>query len=200
MIDAIIFDFGDVFINLNRKLTEESFKKLGLDSWTNDLEALNFQFEIGAITENDFLEGIQYKIPNSTVNEIKAAWNTVLADFPSYRLDFLKKLSKQYRLFLLSNTDAIHIANFEHNIGKAYYEEFYSCFEKVYFSFELGMRKPDAAIYNHVLIEQQLKPENTLFVDDKKENTVAAAALGIKVWQLHVGQEDVIDLYSKNVI
>ena len=200
MIDAIIFDFGDVFINLNRKLTEESFKKLGLDSWTNDLEALNFQFEIGAITENEFLEGIQYKIPNSTVNEIKAAWNTVLADFPSYRLDFLKKLSKQYRLFLLSNTDAIHITNFEQNIGKAYYEEFYSCFEKVYFSFELGMRKPDAAIYNHVLIEQQLKPENTLFVDDKKENTVAAAALGIKVWQLHVGQEDVIDLYSKNVI
>lgn len=200
MIDAIIFDFGDVFINLNRKLTTDSFKKLGLESWNDNLEHLNFQFEVGAISETTFLEGIQKEIPNASIENIKNAWNTILADFPRYRLDFVKKLSQDYRLFLLSNTDAIHISNFEKNIGKTYYEEFYACFEKIYFSFELGLRKPDPAIYTHVLKEQNLKSESTLFIDDKKENTDAAAALGINVWELQVGQEDVIDLFIKNLI
>lgn len=200
MIDAIIFDFGDVFINLNRKLTTDSFKKLGLESWNDNLEHLNFQFEMGAISETAFLEGIQKEIPNTSIENIKTAWNTILADFPKYRLDFVKKLSQEYRLFLLSNTDAIHISNFEKNIGKTYYKEFYACFEKIYFSFELGLRKPDPAIYKHVLEEQNLKSESTLFVDDKKENTDAAAALGINVWELQVGQEDVTDLFIKNLI
>jgi putative hydrolase of the HAD superfamily len=200
MIDAIIFDFGDVFINLNKKLTTDSFKKLGLESWNDNLENLNFQFEVGAISETAFLEGIQKEIPNASIENIKTAWNTILADFPKYRLDFVKKLSQEYRLFLLSNTDAIHISNFEKNIGQIYYKEFYACFEKIYFSFELGLRKPDPAIYTHVLKEQKLKSESTLFVDDKKENTDAAAALGINVWELQVGQEDVIDLFIKNLI
>ena len=68
----------------------------------------------------------------------------------------------------------------------------------MYFSFEVGMRKPDAEIYLHVLQQNDLSPKRTLFVDDKKENTDAAQALGLQVWNLQVGKEDVVDLFEKN--
>lgn len=79
-----------------------------------------------------------------------------------------------------------------------FYGAFYQCFEKVYFSFEVGMRKPDTEIYLHVLQQNDLSPKRTLFVDDKKENTDAAQALGLQVWNLQVGKEDVVDLFEKN--
>lgn len=200
MIDAIVFDFGDVFINLDKEATPNSFKKLGLSSWNKNLEQLNFQFEKGEITVENFLGGIQKEIPNVSIEEIRLAWNAILTDFPLHRLEFLKQLSLKYRLFLLSNTDAIHIATFEKNNGTAFCSEFYNCFEKVYFSFKVGMRKPDPAIYEFVLKEQKLQAKNTLFVDDKKENTDAALLLGMQVWHLQVGQEDVVDLFSKQII
>jgi len=112
-------------------------------------------------------------------------------------LEFLQILSKKYRLFLLSNTDSIHIATFERENGASFYSDFYQCFEKVYFSFEMGMRKPDAEIYNNVLQNHGLLAKHTLFVDDKKENTDIAFSLGMHVWNLQVGKEDVVDLFSK---
>ncbi len=200
MINTIIFDFGDIFINLDKKATVDGLKNLGLSQWNEDLDQLNFQFEKGLIKRYDFLSGIQKHIPNAAIEEILVAWNAVLLDFPLYRLEFLQMLSKKYRLFLLSNTDSIHIEKFEHKTGSAFYTNFYQCFEKVYFSFEMGMRKPDYEIYLSLLKEHNLQPEKTLFVDDKKENTDAAEALGLKVWNLQVGQEDVVDLLNKNII
>jgi FMN phosphatase YigB (HAD superfamily) len=200
MINTIIFDFGDIFINLDKQATTEALKKLGLKEWNEDLDHLNIQFEIGKISEDNFLLGIQKHIPEASVEEIKNAWNAILLDFPLHRLEFLQMLSKKYRLFLLSNTDAIHIESFEQNNGSSFYGDFYQCFEKVYFSFELGLRKPEAAIYNHLIKEHELSAKRTLFVDDKKENTDAALALGFQVWNLQVGQEDVVHLFDKNII
>ena len=106
MINAIIFDFGDVFINLDKQATVDGLKKLGLTQWNEDLNNLNIQFEAGKIIKDDFLEGIQRHIPKASTSEIVEAWNAILLDFPLYRLEFLQMLSKKYRLFLLSNTDA----------------------------------------------------------------------------------------------
>lgn len=197
MINAIIFDFGDVFINLDKQATLDGLKNLGISHWNEDLNQLNLQYEVGAISGDDFLAGIQKHTNNASIEDIRAAWNSILADFPLYRLEFLQMLSQKYRLFLLSNTDAIHIETFERENGVSFYSDFYQCFEKVYFSFEMGMRKPDAEIFNYVLKKHDLNPACTLFIDDKKENTDAAQALGIKVWNLQVGKEDVIDLFSK---
>lgn len=197
MIDAIIFDFGDVFINLDKEGTINELKKLGLSQWNNDLNQLNLQFEKGQISEKDFLQGIQKHVPNASLEEILLAWNTVLLDFPLRRLEFLQKLTKKYRLFLLSNTDAIHIETFERENGISFSKDFYMCFEKVYFSFEMGMRKPDVEIYNYILKNHNLSAKRTLFVDDKKENTDAALSLGMQVWNLQVGLEDVVDLFEK---
>ncbi|WP_348798823.1 HAD family hydrolase [Flavobacterium adhaerens] len=200
MINAIIFDFGDVFINLDKQATADGLKKLGVSEWNEDLNQLNLQYEVGAITDENFVSGIQKHTDNASSEDILKAWNAILADFPMYRLEFLQKLSKKYRLFLLSNTDAIHIATFEQKVGPAFYNAFYKCFEKVYFSFEIGMRKPNAEIYHFVLEQNGLQAEQVLFVDDKKENTDAAEALGLHVWNLQVGQEDVVDLFEKKIL
>ncbi|MEY4038196.1 MAG: hypothetical protein RIR67_506 [Bacteroidota bacterium] len=200
MIDTIIFDFGDIFINLDKQATIDGLQRLGLSSWNEDLDQLNISFEKGQISRDNFLLGIQKHIPNATIDEILAAWNAVLLDFPLHRLEFLQLLSQKYRLFLLSNTDAIHIDHFEQREGASFYGDFYQCFEKVYFSYEMGMRKPDAEIYNALIRLHELSPKRTLFVDDKKDNTDAAKTLGLQVWNLQVGQEDVVELFDKKII
>ena len=197
MINTIIFDFGDVFINLKKETSIEEFKKLGLNGPNEDLLPHNDLFEKGKITELEFINSFFKYIPNASIGEIVKAWNSLIGDFPLYRLEFLQMLSSRYRLFLLTNTDSIHISRFEHNVGMSFCTDFYRCFEKVYYSYEMGMRKPDAEIFNTIMRKHDLSPKRTLFVDDKKDNIDVAESLGLHVWNLKVGQEDVVDLFEQ---
>lgn len=200
MINTVIFDFGDVFVNLNKETAIEAFKKLGLDGPNEDLQNLNFQFETGKISELEFLEGFKKYIPDADLLDIRKAWNAVIGEFPLYRLEFLQLLSGKYRLFLLTNTDSIHIDRFEHLVGMTFSRDFYQCFEKVYYSYEMGMRKPDKNIFEYIIKKHDLSPKRTLFVDDKKENTDAAESVGLNVWNLKPGTEDVVDLFDKKIL
>ena len=197
MITTIIFDFGDIFINLEKEAQIEAFNKLGLFGPNDELVAANDLFEKGEISEIQFIETFQKFIPNASIDEIRKAWNSIIGDFPLYRLEFLQLLTRKYKLFLLTNTDEIHISRFEHKAGITFFSDFYQCFEKVYYSYEMGMRKPDPAIFKLILNKYDLSPKRTLFIDDKKINTDTAASLGINIWNLQVGQEDVVDLFSK---
>lgn len=200
MIEAIIFDFGDVFIDLNKQAIDTEFRKLGLTAWHDDLDALNKKYEIGKIDELEFIQGFQKHLPNADLAEIRAAWNSILGDFPLYRLEFLQMIASKYRLFLLSNTDNTHIEKFEHKEGQTFARDFYSCFEKVYFSYEIGIRKPDENAFKYVINNHNLNPKKTLFVDDKKENTDMAEKLGFQVWNLQPGIDDVVELFDKKII
>lgn len=197
MINTIIFDFGDIFINLEKQASIDAFTQIGLHNPNEDLVAQNELYEKGKISETEFLESFLKYIPNSTVEQIKAAWNTIIGEFPLYRLEFLQLLSQKFRLFLLTNTDEIHIAHFEDKVGISFYTDFYNCFEKVFYSYEMGMRKPQVEIFSSIMNTYELSPKRTLFVDDKKENTDAAATLGLHVWNLQVGSEDVVDLFEQ---
>lgn len=200
MVNTIIFDFGDVFINKNKEAKDKALAELGLKEWTDEHEKLEKKLETGKIDADDFLSGLQKSMPNASLKEIKAAWNAGIDDFPLYRLEFLQNLSNKYRLFLLSNTDPIHIEKFERDVEASFYMDFYQCFEKVYFSHEIGYRKPEAEAFNYLLNKHDIQPKRTLLVDDKKFNTDAAAELGFQVWNLQVGEEDVVDLFEKKVI
>lgn len=195
--ETIIFDFGDIFINLKYDAMKTAFEKLGLTTWDAELDKLNKKYEVGKIDELQFIEGIQKQIPNADLVDIRAAWNAILGDFPLYRLEFLQMISTKYKLFLLSNTDATHIEKFEHQVGQTFARDFYSCFEKVYFSFEIGLRKPDENVFKYVINNHNLNVKTTLFVDDKIENTEMAKSLGLHTWHLQVGVEDVVDIYDK---
>ena len=200
MINTIIFDFGDIFIDLQKQASMDAFKKLGLDGPNEELLEMNELFERGKITELQFIQSFQKYLPDADVHDIRKAWNAVIGDFPLYRLEFLQMLAHKYRLFLLTNTDSIHISRFEHKVGVSFFSDFYQCFEKVYYSFEMGMRKPSPEIFSYIINKHDLSPKRTLFIDDKKENTDAAESLGINVWNLQVGHEDVVDLFEKKIL
>jgi len=199
MIKNIIFDFGDIFINLDKQIIFREAEKFGgTAQLTPEMQKINNDFEIGAISPDEFISALQDVYPRATRKEIMDIWNGMLLDFPDYRLDFITDLAKEdkYRLFLLSNTNAIHIPYLADKWGQEKFNRFKNCFEKFYLSQEIHLRKPNAEIFEFVLNENGLKAEETFFVDDTKENTDAAEKLGIHCWNLQVGKEDVIDLKS----
>ncbi len=195
MIKNIILDFGDVFINLDKPATAREMTKYGFAEITPELDTLFKNYEMGLITSEEFLGHTGKLFPSATQQNLIDAWNAILLDFPEERLQFLENLANEglYRLFLLSNTNEIHIENEKRKMGERF-TSFQNAFEGFYLSYEMGKRKPDLNIFEQVLDENSLMPEQTLFVDDTKENTDAAAQLGIKTWNLQVGKEDIVQL------
>ena len=199
MIKNIIFDFGDIFINLDKEAIYVEFKKLGLKEATQDLVDVYHQYEKGLISTEAFVAFYVNKFPFLKPQEVVDAWNSILKDIPKRRLKFVKDLaaSGEYRLFLLSNTNDLHISWIQNDWGMAQYSEFKACFEQFYLSHEIHFRKPDANIYEFVLEQNNLVADETLFVDDLKENTDAANTLGIHTWNLIPGEEDVVNLLTR---
>lgn len=198
MIKTIIFDFGDVFINLDKPATLRELKKLNIEALPQDLLQINEQYEMGFVSTETFISSYVNTFSGLSNKEITAAWNAILMDFPKYRFQFIKKLSeeKNYQLILLSNTNEIHIDWVKTAIP--FFEEFKNCFDAFYLSHEIKLRKPNSDIFDYVLKKHQLKAEECLFIDDTVENTKAAAKLGIHVWNLEPTREDVIDLFTTN--
>jgi putative hydrolase of the HAD superfamily len=199
MIENIIFDFGDVFINLDKKATAREMQVYGFKNLTPDLEVLFKDYEKGLITTEHFLNQTNNLFPTASRLDLIHAWNSIILDFPEQRLKFIEKLAKEkdYRLFLLSNTNELHIEYVKQKMGNTRYARFKNCFEKFYLSHEINLRKPEPAIFEYVLNSNNLRPEKTFFVDDSKEHTSAAAELGITCWNLKVGEEDILDLNTK---
>lgn len=199
MIKNIILDFGDVFINLDKEVVFREIPKWGGNGFTTELWALNETYEVGGISSEEFVQELQSAFPKASADQIIATWNAMLLDFPDERLDFIEALAQenQYRLFLLSNTNALHIPHVEQKMGTQKYFRFKNSFEQFYLSHEIHLRKPNAEIFQFVLDENGLLPEETFFVDDTTENTEAAEKMGIHTWNLKVGQEDVLQLKSK---
>jgi len=193
-IKNIIFDLGGVILDIDFKKTEKAFVELGVTNF-NELfglgRAASFfrDHEAGKITDNEFLASLQKLASHSLEAEVvQKAWNALLINFPPARIEFLKNIKSKYRLFLLSNTNAIHLAAFQ----KMYMDAFNNgslddLFEKVYYSHQIGFRKPDKEIYQLVLEENDLNPGETLFIDDALVNVEAAKALGIKSIHLLAG-------------
>lgn len=199
MIKNIILDFGDVLINLDKPATAKAMVQHGFTEVTPNLESLFQNYEKGLMSSSDFLDEVSTHFPKASREYLTAAWNSILLDFPEHRLEFIEQLAKenQYKMILLSNTNDLHIKCVKAQMGIERYNRFKNAFDVFYLSYEMGMRKPDTEIFDFVLQENQLTPEETFFVDDVKENTNSAAALGIKVWNLQVGKEEITQLKSK---
>ena len=197
MIKTIIFDFGDVFINLDKegalKLALEKFEITELDE---ELQSINALYEQGLISTDEFLDFYADNFPKLSRNELKSIWNHIIKDFPEHRLQFIKQLAKDnnHQLILLSNTNELHIDYIKKNVS--FYEEFKNCFDQFYLSHEINLRKPNADIFNFVLIENNLNAEECLFIDDTLENTQTAQQLGINVWNNNPAAEDIVDIFT----
>ena len=196
MIKTILFDFGDVFINLNKEATQNEIKKLDVSHLTDHLDEVNTLFETGKINSKVFLNEYQNILKQETTDSIVHAWNAILLDFPQHRFNFISELhkSQNYQLILLSNTNALHIEWIQKNVH--FYEAFKNCFDHFYLSHEIQLRKPNPEIYEFVLTTHNLKADEVLFIDDTKDNTDAAKALGIHVWNIAPKTEDIVDLFT----
>ncbi len=189
----LIFDLGDVIINIDPQITFKAFSdRLAIPvSQFEKIMHSDFWhlYETGKISEDKLLANL-YSFLNFNGEEIsksefKVLWNSLLLDIPQARLELLKKLASKYRLFVLSNTNQIHVDGIAHileSINKSAPLDSY--FEKLYYSHKIGLRKPDPDIYKYVLKDKNLLPFETVFIDDNEQNIISAQSLGIKT--IHV--------------
>jgi glucose-1-phosphatase len=187
-IKNIIFDLGGVIINLDNRRTEEAFTDLGVknfrDYFGHGFAAAFFKdYEVGKISDREFIQSIRHlaglgQVPDQVIVN---SWNALLLDFPPERIQLLKELRKTYRLFLFSNTNALHLAALRQiwtgNIGNGSLDDY---FEKTYYSHLMGMRKPDPESFELILKENDLNGQETLFVDDAIINVEGAEHAGLK--------------------
>ena len=197
MIKTIIFDFGNVFINLDIEgALEHALKTLEIESFSEEIIAFNSFYEQGLISTDEFLGFFTENFPKLSTDEFIDIWNFMLKDFPTHRLDFLKQLKSDsnYNLILLSNTNELHI-----NWIKKYipiYEEFKSYFDAFYLSHEIHLRKPNQDIFEFVLSEHKLKANECLFIDDNTDNINTAKLLDFKIWNINPETEDISNLFK----
>ena len=191
---AIIFDLGGVLLNIDYKLTIAAFKKLGVknaDSFYSKKvqDPIFDKLEAGKISPKEFLEQLQKECNNASIELVENAWNAMLVDLPQSRLDYIKNLRNNYQIFLLSNTNAIHIIAFRKKIGEKQWEAFSSLFDKMYLSHQIGFRKPGKEAFQIILEENKLKPNEVFFIDDSTQHIEAAKKLGINCHYLVKGVE-----------
>jgi epoxide hydrolase-like predicted phosphatase len=181
--DAIIFDLGGVILDIDPERTWNMFAKY------TDKKSIQKILESGWLQE--FEKGkIQHKELRDKINGLLGtqiaedpfirAWNAMLIDYKPKRIERIQWLKKTHRLFLLSNTNELHFNYFENKLIKEYGVSFDDIFNFTYVSHKMGLVKPDAQIFRQVLIEQQLNPETTLFIEDTRENAESASKLGIQ--------------------
>ncbi|KAF9083166.1 hypothetical protein BGX29_002833 [Mortierella sp. GBA35] len=191
---ALIFDLGNVLLRLDQSATANGFKSLGATNFPtlsqHHHSTTIVDFETGKITPQEFRSAIRASIglPDTvTDTQFDQAWNAMLLDFPVGRLQLMKTLKKDYgyKVFLLSNTNEIHIEYVDKVCLKDYEEASLDpFFDKVYYSHGIGFRKPSKEAFEHILKEQGLEAREVLFLDDMPENVEAAKACGLQAAQV----------------
>lgn len=187
MPSALLFDLGTVIIDIDPARTREAFKELFGQQFNEFIERfpwqeLHRQLELGKISQEAFINRIQREAPGAPqAKDIVDAWNATLIGIPAWKIDLLTELRRTYRLFLLSNTDPIHIDWIRAYIRRTFAIDHFDTqlFEQAFYSFTTGLRKPDLAIYQHVLAETGIAPEEFFFIDDLRENIEGAKLAGI---------------------
>ena len=190
-IESVIFDLGGVLLDIDYNLTRSAFEKLGIvhfdDMYSQaDADLLFRKLETGHISENDF-----YKELNRCTGlhlsdeEIRTAWNTMLLSYREESLAFLESLRQHYKIFLLSNTNFIHLNELNKIFNrKKRNHSFEEYFDKAFYSCEIGLRKPDRECFEWVIRNRNLNAGATLFIDDSDQNIKMAKETGLQTIHL----------------
>lgn len=186
-IKNIIFDYGNVIFEIDFRITQKALAQIGIPNIENFFghkghNNLFDNLETGLITPAEFRAGIRLEAQNPALTdaEIDAAWNSLLIGVPPNTHDVLLAVKKNYRTFLLSNTNQIHYDY----IMKYLKDEFDvenndHLFEKAYYSQQMLKRKPHVEIFEQVIQENNLNPAETLFIDDTPGHLEGAKKAGL---------------------
>ena len=201
-IKAILLDLGGVLLNIDYHATSRAFMKLGgsgfdeIYSQSKQISVFD-HFETGKISPEEFREKLRHILKftqDLSDRDIDRAWNAMLLDLPESKINALNKLKHQFPLYLLSNTNFIHVQAFEKSIGETIgLQSFKKNFQGIYYSCEIGMKKPEARAFTFVLGKNGISPDQLLFVDDSAQHIQGAKKLGIHTIHLPAGK----DLYKE---
>jgi glucose-1-phosphatase len=188
VIKNIIFDLGGVLLDLDFEKPFLAFRKLNRNGEISDLKQFLHHpvflgLETGAISPEDFRQQIRLMLKNQDIKdeEIDQAWCSMLIQVPSVKVTLLQELAEKFRIFLFSNTNAIHIPYFSQNFFLQHQVNWESLFEKTFYSHEIFDRKPNASSYNKIINLAAVDPSETLFIDDLEQNIRAAVDAGLNV-------------------
>ncbi len=199
-IKNLVFDLGNVIIDIDYAETIGEFQKISAVDFSQILsysKQLNIfdDFERGTISAAEFRNKLrQFLKPGTSDEAIDHAWNAIIRHYPPAKFELLRKLKSQYTTFALSNINEIHVETIKGAMNKHFGQpDIHSFFHNVYYSSQVGHRKPDKEIYELLLRRENLNPVETFFVDDKTENIEAAKKLGFQAWHL-ADREKLFDL------
>ncbi len=183
----ILFDLGAVLININPENAQKYFSSLGIDDYDFHFKKLTEKnifndLETGKISPDQFLNSIKVQLQGAASEiEIQNAWNAILMDFRAESMKHVSLLSQRYNVYLLSNTNAIHLNKINQilfkQLGISLLDNY---FKKAYYSQLIGLRKPEAEIYQYVLKDAGISAQETFFIDDLPVNIESAQKLGFK--------------------
>jgi len=185
-IKNILFDLGGVLLHVDYDMTIKKFKSLGIKNFhkyycQKEQNALFDSLEVGKISFDNFIKSIKTIIPSRSEKEIINAWNAMLIGMPKENIDLLKNISEKYSLYLLSNTNIIHIEYINKYLFKNYQlKSLNPLFSKVYLSHEIGMRKPDISTFEWVIKDANISARETLFIEDSIQHIENAQKVGIQ--------------------
>ena len=194
-IKNIVFDLGGVLIDLDFKSAINGLQKAGFANVKEQLQAFDregiFQkFEVGEISADEFRAAIRENaIVTLTDTEINNLWNLMLLEIPREKLELILDLRSKYMVYLLSNTNSIHwdyVCKNAFNYRGFRMDDY---FEETFLSYEMHLAKPDKAIFEKMLNDANLLPEETLFIDDLEANCKAAEEVGIHAHHYHIGDD-----------
>lgn len=191
----IIFDLGGVLLNIDPKKTIEAFGRLGMEQLIGD-KGLSYDHDIfylmeqGKVTSEEFRNGVRQLISEEvTDDQIDTAWTAMLLDFPANRVELVKNLRNSYKIYLFSNTNAIHVAKYHANFKSQHGFEVSSLFEIDFYSNEIGYRKPSPESFQEIIRLSGINPEESIFIDDSLPNVEASIGCGLKGYWLEPGQK-----------
>lgn len=190
-IKNIVFDLGNVLLDLNLDKTETAFRELLQEEFETaylkyESNRLFERLEIGRISPFEFIKGMRSatEVP-ITDDDVIDGWNALLVEMPKSRIDFLKEIGQKYNIYLLSNTNAIHMMWLDEYLQEHHgmsIQAFTQLFKKHYFSFQIQMRKPDIDIYQYVIQDSGINPAESLLVDDREDNIKTAKDCGFQTY------------------
>lgn len=190
-----IFDLGGVLVDIDTERSVKAFKQLGLkqaEHWidTYSHSGIFEELERGEISAEVFCRRIRHLAQQTVTDEqITAAWNAMLGEILSWKLETLLSLRKHYMVYLLSNTNAIHWETACKRLFRYRGFDVKNFFEEVYLSFEMHLAKPSKEIFQATMNCAGLLPGETMLIDDSPANCAAAAVLGIRSYCPKPGED-----------
>lgn len=187
MIKTLIFDLGGVLVSLNRERCLENFSKnLGFENFGDYLNAYAqkgffAKYENGDMDSIEFRDEIRKRCTRENVQDedIDEAFFTFLTHVDPYKVKLLMELKKKYHLLLLSNVNPIGWSKCCELFYDANEIDIEDVFEKLYLSYRVKASKPGKEIYEYLIKDSGINPEEALFIDDSKANIEAGAEMGL---------------------